>query len=52
SLGLPPAGVTRRLFTVEPGLSSTPVSKDRDRPAVGSAAQMRPAGYGVKPLYA
>ena len=34
SLGSLPAGVTRRLFTVEPGLSSTRASPRRDRPAV------------------
>jgi len=34
SLGSPRAGVTRRLLTVEPGLSSTDASACRDRPAV------------------
>ncbi len=35
SLGSPPAGVTRRLFAVEPGLSSTfTLREDRDRPAI------------------
>ena len=29
SLGSPPAGVTRRLFAVEPGLSSTPQAEPR-----------------------
>ena len=34
SLGSPPAGVTRRLFAVEPGLSSAALAGDSDRPAV------------------
>ncbi len=34
SLGSPPAGVTRRLVTVEPGLSSTAPKHGGDRPAV------------------
>src|SRR5580693_6835191 len=34
SLGSPPAGVTRRLVTVEPGLSSPPPKLGSDRPAV------------------
>src|SRR5271167_3670260 len=34
SLGSPPAGVTRRLVAVEPGLSSAAPRRDGDRPAV------------------
>ena len=35
SLGSPPAGVTRRLFAVEPGLSSpVAVKREGDRPAI------------------
>ena len=34
SLGSRPAGVTRRLVAVEPGLSSSSLAGDRDRPAV------------------
>src|SRR5271167_3563000 len=35
SLGSPPAGVTRRLLTVEPGLSSPcAVKREGDRPAI------------------
>lgn len=41
SLGSPRAGVTRRLFTVEPGLSSTGASPRRDRPAVWRALDAR-----------
>ena len=42
SLGSPRAGVTRRLFTVEPGLSST-----GDKASSGPAATARPSGGGV-----
>jgi hypothetical protein len=34
SLGSPPAGVTRRHFAVEPGLSSPAPKSGSDRPAV------------------
>ena len=33
SLGSPPAGVTRRLFAVEPGLSSLPALQREERPS-------------------
>ena len=48
SLGSPPAGVTRRLFAVEPGLSSIPLAGNSDRPAVWSAAKVGARGAGVK----
>ena len=52
SLGSPRAGVTRRLFTVEPGLSSTRASSRRDRPAVwrGLSARERPARQSRTPV--
>jgi hypothetical protein len=52
SLGSPRAGVTRRLFTVEPGLSSTRASSRRDRPAVwrGLSARERAARQSRTPV--
>ena len=49
SLGSPPAGVTRRLFAVEPGLSSLPLAGKSGRPAVWSAAKVSGAGLQVNP---
>ena len=48
SLGSPPAGVTRRLVAVEPGLSSTSRKRDRDRPAVWSELRVGDGEAGVK----
>ncbi len=48
SLGSPRAGVTRRLFTVEPGLSSTRASSRRDRPAVWRGLSARERGAGQR----
>ena len=48
SLGSLPAGVTRRLVTVEPGLSSTSREGDRDRPAVWPCAYVAPQSTCVK----
>ena len=47
SLGSPPAGVTRRLFAVEPGLSSLPLAGKSDRPAIWSAPKVGRAGLAV-----
>ena len=48
SLGSPPAGVTRRLFAVEPGLSSIPLAGNSDRPAVWSAGKVIARAARVK----
>ena len=48
SLGSPPAGVTRRLFAVEPGLSSLRRKAKSDRPAVWSIFNVRTWRGGVK----
>ena len=48
SLGSPPAGVTRRLFAVEPGLSSLRREAKGDRPAVWSAWKVRTCALPVK----
>ena len=48
SLGSLPAGVTRRLVTVEPGLSSTSRQGRRDRPAVWPTAKVGPLAKNVK----
>jgi hypothetical protein len=55
SLGSLPAGVARRLVTVEPGLSSFPVTRMRGRPAVWPWAQTGlwwPGGQGVSAIHA
>ena len=62
SLGSPPAGVTRRLIAVEPGLSSPPPLPTRERPpgrlirfhrgrtgGGGQARRARRHGRGIKP---
>jgi hypothetical protein len=49
SLGSPPAGVTRRHFAVEPGLSSPSLAGGSDRPAVWSAAKVGARPTCVKP---
>ena len=48
SLGSLPAGVTRRLVAVEPGLSSPLTHEESDRPAVWPEREMGRNGGGVK----
>ncbi len=48
SLGSPPAGVTRRLFAMEPGLSSPFLAKEGDRPAVWSHFRVAAGAREIK----